>query len=476
MSDIDQAIAQLRACRLISEEQVRDLCYKARELFIDEGNVVQVTAPVTICGDIHGQFHDLMELFRVGGDVPDTNYLFLGDYVDRGFYSIETFLLLLCLKVRYPDRITLIRGNHESRQITTVYGFYDECLRKYGSANVWRYCCDVFDYLALAAIVLGVSNTLGPANDNVTAQEYIDEDVEIEVCNSDGDIVSRFQRRERAGGASALLQQHQQQMLHQQMMAAANQNGVDGHQGAGGGGGGIGMPVGNYVPAAASASFANGGSSLGNSRSYGRTGPPGSGASGSSAGSIGNPAGAVLCVHGGLSPLVDTIDKIRVIDRKQEVPHEGAMCDLLWSDPDDIDGWGLSPRGAGFLFGSNTVKAFNHRNDISLIARAHQLVMEGFKEMFDGTIVTVWSAPNYCYRCGNIAALLELAEDASGLGTFGRSNGDAMRRAEATQRGTLEEAELWQGNGPGRRYRVFAAAPQDSRGMPARKPAADYFL
>ena len=152
-SDLDRQIQQLSRCEYIKEGEVKALCNKAREIFIEESNVVKVDAPITVCGDIHGQFYDLIELFKVGGECPDTNYLFMGDFVDRGFYSVETFLLLLALKVRYPDRITLIRGNHESRQITQVYGFYDECIRKYGSVNVWRYCTEIFDYLALASTI-----------------------------------------------------------------------------------------------------------------------------------------------------------------------------------------------------------------------------------------------------------------------------------------------------------------------------------
>jgi serine/threonine-protein phosphatase 2A catalytic subunit len=229
---------------------------------------------VTVCGDIHGQFHDLIELFRIGGKAPDTNYLFMGDYVDRGYYSVETVSLLVALKVRYRDRITILRGNHESRQITQVYGFYDECLRKYGNANVWKYFTDLFDYLPLTALI-----------------------------------------------------EHQ-----------------------------------------------------------------------------------IFCLHGGLSPSLDTLDHIRALDRIQEVPHEGPMCDLLWSDPDDRCGWGISPRGAGYTFGQDIAEQFNHTNGLNLVARAHQLVMEGFNWCQDKNVVTVFSAPNYCYRCGNMAAIMEIDE------------------------------------------------------------------
>lgn len=122
---------------------------------MEEANVQPVQPPVVICGDIHGQFYDLLELFNTGGDITQTNYIFMvfshnicstsdlillyfkGDFVDRGHNSVEVFELLLCLKAKYPESITLIRGNHESRQITQVYGFYEECCRKYGNSNPW---------------------------------------------------------------------------------------------------------------------------------------------------------------------------------------------------------------------------------------------------------------------------------------------------------------------------------------------------
>ncbi len=140
--------------------------------------------------------------------------------MDRGFYSIETFELLICLKVKYPSHVTLLRGNHESRQITSVYGFYDEVVRKYGNANPWKYCTEVFDCLGIAALV----------------------------------------------------------------------------------------------------------------------------------------DGRIFCIHAGLSPEIRTIDQINTIERRMEIPHEGPFCDLMWSDPEEIESWGMNARGAGWLFGSKVTK------------------------------------------------------------------------------------------------------------------------
>lgn len=105
-SDLDRMIETLRRCEVLQESEVKLLCSKAMEILVEESNVQRIDSPVTICGDIHGQFYDLMELFKVGGDCPQTNYLFMGDFVDRGFYSVETFLLLLALKVRHGATFT----------------------------------------------------------------------------------------------------------------------------------------------------------------------------------------------------------------------------------------------------------------------------------------------------------------------------------------------------------------------------------
>merc|ERR1712048_1147579 len=109
--------------------------------------------------------------------------------------------------------------------------------------------------------------------------------------------------------------------------------------------------------------------------------------------------------HGGLSPNIENLDDVRKIDRVQEVPHDRPMCDLLWSDPDDRLGWGVSPRGAGYTFGQDVSEKFNQCNGLTLIARAHQLIMEGSNWSHDQQVVTIFSAPNYCYRCGNQAPL-----------------------------------------------------------------------
>lgn len=272
----DKWIEDLKNSKCLSEQDLKILCDKVKEILIEESNVHPVAAPVYICGDIHGQFYDLLELFRIGGEIPNSRYIFMGDYVDRGYNSVETVELLLCLKLKYPGHITLLRGNHESRQICGTYGFYEEVTRKYGNPNPWKYFNDIFDYLPIGAIV----------------------------------------------------------------------------------------------------------------------------------------EGKIFCVHGGLSPWISTIDQIRLLNRKQEIPHAGAFCDLMWSDPENIDSWLESNRGAGYLFGWKVVNEFNYLNKIDLVCRAHQLIMEGYKYWFDAqNLVTVWSVPNYCYRCGNKASILSLNEN-----------------------------------------------------------------
>jgi hypothetical protein len=121
MFDLDHLISRLFEGDLPTLPEVTEICFRLKEILMNAPNVAVIAAPVTVVGDIHGQFYDLIELFLIGGHVPDTNYLFLGDYVDRGHHSIQTISLLVCLCIRYPKRISLLRGNHETRQITQAW-------------------------------------------------------------------------------------------------------------------------------------------------------------------------------------------------------------------------------------------------------------------------------------------------------------------------------------------------------------------
>jgi serine/threonine-protein phosphatase PP1 catalytic subunit len=136
----------------LPEAQLRLLCASARDVFLSQGSLLDLEAPVNVCGDVHGQYYDLLRLFEYGGFPPERNYLFLGDYFDRGQQSIETISLLFAYKVKHPENFFLLRGNHETGSVSRRYGFFDECKRRY-NIKLWKQYCDVFNCLPICGLI-----------------------------------------------------------------------------------------------------------------------------------------------------------------------------------------------------------------------------------------------------------------------------------------------------------------------------------
>jgi len=278
--DVDALIAKLLENKeskpgkpvQLEENDIKNLCRKAREIFISQPILLELTAPIKICGDVHGQYPDLLRLFNYGGYPPEANYLFLGDYVDRGKQSLETICLMLAYKIKYPENFFMLRGNHESASVNRIYGFYDECKRRY-NVKLWRVFTDCFNCLPIAAL--------------------IDE--------------------------------------------------------------------------------------------------------------------KILCMHGGLSPDLKTMEQIRRIVRPTDVPDTGLICDLLWSDPEpEVTGWGESDRGVSYTFGPDVVAGFLKKQDMDLVCRAHQVVEDGYQFFAKRQLVTLFSAPNYCGEFDNSGAMMSV--------------------------------------------------------------------
>ncbi|PYH48866.1 serine/threonine-protein phosphatase 2B catalytic subunit [Aspergillus saccharolyticus JOP 1030-1] len=279
----------------LTEDQALWIIQAGTQLLRAEPNLLEMDAPITVCGDVHGQYYDLMKLFEVGGDPSETRYLFLGDYVDRGYFSIECVLYLWALKIWYPNTLWLLRGNHECRHLTDYFTFKLECKHKY-SERIYEACIESFCSLPLAAV------------------------------------------------------------MNKQF----------------------------------------------------------------------------LCIHGGLSPELHTLEDIKAIDRFREPPTHGLMCDILWADP--LEEFGQektgdyfihnSVRGCSYFFSYPAACAFLEKNNLLSIIRAHEAQDAGYR-MYRKTrttgfpsVMTIFSAPNYLDVYNNKAAVLKYENNVMNIRQF----------------------------------------------------------
>ena len=157
LNNIIKKLLSIEKCHIgtsagLEISEIQQLCQKSREIFLEQPILLELRPPLTVVGDIHGQYYDLLRIFNKCGYPPKTNYLFLGDYVDRGYQSIECICLLFAYKIKYPLNFFLLRGNHECFYINREFGFYDECVSHY-SIRIWQMFCDVFNCLPVCSII-----------------------------------------------------------------------------------------------------------------------------------------------------------------------------------------------------------------------------------------------------------------------------------------------------------------------------------